>query len=215
MARVLSGSDDEMLVRMYGSPTRDTVDFLRDRIDRLADRFGQSFGHMHERLINRLENTAGRMLRIAQNTVDMVGNLFNDRIQVMTDLTAFRTASHLNQEYMLSHPVFERMHHAGRIEGWGRTPNEQLRREDNPYYQSVVDGMMVYSDESLDGEEVNDGYDQFVTYSSEELDGVQELQIGAKTTIMNNWRRLYELTEAHSEDDSGVEDPTSIHGGYL
>lgn len=215
MARIISGSDDEMLVNMYGAPSRDTIDFLRERIDNMSARFGQSFNHVRDRLMARVDNTAGRMLRIAQSARDMVGGLFSDRIVVMQDLTAFRKASIANQDYMLSHPVIERMHREGHIEGWGRTPNKQAPSMLSAHYRHATDGMMMYSDESIDGVELNDGYDVLTVYSAEDLDDMQELHVGAKVTIMENWHRLYQLINAEAEDDSGVEDPTSIHGRYL
>lgn len=213
MARLMSGGRDDMVVRMFGTMSRETTEYIRSGIDSLVDRYGDGVRAFQERVKNNFERLASRDIRIAKNNLEYVGSMFERGVRRLRTVNDFRRASRINQTYMLSHPYFANEYEKGRIEGWGYEEDRfpSLKGESNPYYQKIMNGLLQYSDERIDGEE---GEEIIELFFSDELDELGELEPNEAFIVQNNWLKLYNLLNQHNEDGE-TEDPTSIHGAYL
>lgn len=207
MATFIPGGRQGMRNAMYGTMSQETVNFIQNNINSLTTRYGDSARQFQESLQQQFNAGALASIALARQNLEYAGTMFEDGIRTMRTVEDFRLATPMNQLYMRALPAINREIRSGRLSGWDnhdKYPN--LTGERNPLFQSVMSGVVRYSDE----EEIPTEQDFLRIYYTEEEE--RELELNEKLMIRQNWNRLYNLINQSGDE---AMDPTSIEGSYL
>ena len=215
MATLIAGDRNQMIGQMYGTMSENTINYLYNKIDNVAQTFqsiGTGFNDYANEVVNRFKRGAVNIVNTAKSIVGATKNIFNNNIYYINTEFDFRTCSPINQQFIYCHPYFQNEIDNRRLDGWSDTRVDDfpgLIGEHNPLYQSATNGVLQYSDEHLDGIERTDKIIHYLDYGDS-----KELKFHEQLVIRSNWENLFRMTTINDEDDVLV-DPTSIYTRYI
>lgn len=214
MATLIAGDRNQMIGQMYGTMSENTINYLYNKIDNVAQTF-QSIGNGLNDYVNevtsRFKKGAVNIVNTAKSIVGATKNIFNNNIYYIDNEFDFRTCSPINQQFIYCHPYFQNEIDKHRLDGWSDTRVDEfpgLIGEYNPLYQSATNGVLQYGDEHLDGIIRNDKITHYLNYGDS-----KELKFHEQLVIKSNWENLFRMI--NDDENESTLDPTCLYSKYL
>lgn len=214
MATVIAGDRNQMIGQMYGTMSENTINYLYDKIGNVAQTFqsiGSGFSDYVNEITSRFKRGAVNIANTAKSIVGATKNIFNNNIYYINTEFDFRTCSPVMQQYICCNPYFGNEIDKRRLDGWSDTRVDEfpgLIGEYNPLYQSVVNGLVQYSDEHLDGIVRSDKIIHHMDYGESKV-----LKFHEQLIIKADWDNLFRLLDEN--EDELKQDPTCLYSKYL
>jgi hypothetical protein len=144
-------------------------------------------------------------MRRAREISRRIGWIYEkDCIRPLSTLKEFQAAQPIMQRWIMANPAVREYHIRQECDGYNKTYvdiDPGKIGEDHYDYRRVMNGVLQTDDDA------KPFYTIFI--ADELLAGDRELDIGEKADILSGWRYVQAIIA------EGVDDPTSINGGYL
>lgn len=201
----LDDIDDDL----FGEPHRNTVEYLRERVERHADRALKIFDGFFDDARETFERYNGdRALRRIRNRVRQTADIFKgDVIRPLLTLDEIQRAKPKMQRYLMAN-ICARIAEEGQlIDAYSdsyRNPHRGRRGWADPDYRRVIDGIIF--DEDRFGVTVSDDPDEaWVAYQNlDDPTDERELDIVEKSDVLTTWSVLEIFLAAKKKDPTSV-----------
>lgn len=207
MAIGIYADDQEFGVMHYGLPRSEDRAAIRQRMENTARSFGLSGSEAFTRAVQRFESFDFDKLERKMDALKRkVSHLFDrDEIRPMWKIGQFQQAGPEQQRWLMANPRAQRLAEKDMMNGWRDSfvnYFEGRYGEDNPDYQSVMDGMVVFNEE---GGAVAT---QYLTNRDDDNRG--PLRFAEQTLVKDSmWANF------NAYLDAGMDDPSDANNGSL
>lgn len=207
MAIGIYADDQEFGVMHYGLPRSEDRAAIRQRMENTARSFGLAGSEAFSRAVQRFESFDFDKLERKMDALKRkVSHLFDrDEIRPMWKIGQFQQAGPEQQRWLMANPRAQRLAEKDMMNGWRDSfvnYFEGRYGEDNPDYQSVMDGMVVFNEE---GGAVAT---QYLTNRDDDNRG--PLRFAEQTLVKDSmWANF------NAYLDAGLDDPSDANNGSL
>lgn len=207
MAIAIYADDQEFGVMHYGLPRSEDRAAIRQRMENTARSYGLSGSDMFNRAVQRFESfDFDRLERKMDALKRKVSHLFDrDEIRPMFKIGQFQQAGPEQQRWIMANPRAQKLLEKDMMNGWRDSFVNYFQGrhgEDNPDYQSVMDGLYVFNEE---GGAVNT---QYLTNRDDDNRG--PLRFAEQTLVKESMWTNFEAFL-----DAGLDDPSDTDNGSL
>jgi hypothetical protein len=207
MAIAIYADDREFGAMHYGLPSSDDRAAIRQRMENTARSFGLTDSDVYQRAVSRFESfDFDKLERKVDALKRKVSHLFDkDEIRPMSRIGQFQQAGPEQQRWLMANPRAQKLLEKDMMNGWRDNFVNYFQGrhgEDNPDYQAVMDGMVVFNEE---GGAVST---QFLTIRDSDNRG--PLRFAEQTLVKDSmWANFNAFL------DEGLDDPSDPNNGSL
>jgi hypothetical protein len=207
MAIAIYADDQEFGVMHYGLPRSEDRAAIRQRMENTARSFGLAGSEVFNRAVQRFESfDFDRLERKMDALKRKVSHLFDrDEIRPMWKIGQFQQAGPEQQRWLMANPRAQRLFEKDMMNGWRDSFVNYFQGkvgEENPDYQAVMDGMVVFNEE---GGAVATQY-----LTIRDADNRGPLRFAEQTLVKDSmWANF------NAYLDEGLDDPSDSNNGSL
>lgn len=204
---VVEQDDSDFKQGYFGEMTKATRNFISSSWDNISSSaFGETAKNIFEKttqlISSAFENEHFRKLkssvRASRNTVDDNAFLY------LNDIGQLQHAPSAMHHLMMANPFVRNLYHKGVVDGYSDTYDDVdpgCIGEDHVHYRLATNGIVV--------RDPKDGLYYSTSYSDEELDNYEELDIVQQSMIQHAW------SQCNAYLSLGNDDPTSRYNSSL
>lgn len=209
MARGGYVSLDDIDDDLFGEPHRDTVRYLRDRVERYSSRASEVFGDFFDDARELFEKYNGdRALRRIRSRIRKSGDVLrHDVVRPLRTMSELQNAKPTMQKYIMANIVLRALAQEQRIDGYSDSYQNlypERRGEDDPVFMRVIDGMMFTEDRpgivTEKGDDAAWVAHQDMNFNEDERD----LDIVEQGDILSTWDFVEMFVAAAQHDPTSV-----------
>lgn len=208
MARGSYVSADDVDAELFGEPRRETISYLRERVERYAPRIREVFNGFFEDTHEMFERYNGdRALRRIRARIRKSSDyLIHDTILPLRTMDQMQKAKPIMQRYLMANPTARRYEREQRFDGYSDSYcNTHSHRPlfDDPDYMRVIDGV-VFDEDRFGVDVSSDSLNRTKSYQNAFDTDERGLDLIEQSDVMTSWDYLEMMLEANGKD------PTSI-----
>lgn len=193
------GASDAWAAAVYGEAHPDTVSFLQNQFTALGGAMKNSLTEVGQRFFNAgldafNHYNGAEAIRFARKVISKLdGGFESEYIIPCTSLELLRSASLVNQRWIMAHQEIRQRYLDQRCDGYSETytsPDPQGIGAKHYDYRRAMDGLLQTVGED----------DVFVNYLDELREGDRDRTIGEKAAIQYTWQAI-DLIRAMTNED--------------
>lgn len=202
------GASDAWAAAVYGEAHPDTVAFLQNQFSSLGGAMRSALTEAGQRFFNAGMDAfnhynGAEAVRFARKVISKLDGAFeSEYIIPCTSLEMMRSASLVNQRWIMAHREIRQLYLDQRCDGYSETyfsPDPKGVGEKHYDYRRAMDGLL---------QTVGDD-DVFINYLDELREGDRKRTIGEQAAIQYSWQAIDMIRAMTNED------PTNKQGGSL